>query len=177
MDNFIRRLISPPAKKVSRFIRAGSTVADVGCGPGYFTLPLAELVGPEGRVYAVDSDPKSIRVLKRKTDGKGLQTTIETHVASAAEMAMIRDASVDFVFANGVLCCMEDHEGAVAEIKRILKGNGVAYLSVAKLSRKNDTRAVRKTEWNQILGGFVVNERDEGLVDRWAVVSPRAVSG
>jgi len=29
-------------------------VADLGCGPGYYTLPLAESVGPEGRVYAVD---------------------------------------------------------------------------------------------------------------------------
>jgi predicted RNA methylase len=43
-------------------------VADLGCGLGYFTLALAEFVGPEGRVYAVDSDGKAIRALEKKAE-------------------------------------------------------------------------------------------------------------
>jgi len=173
MDNFVRRLISPPTKKISRFIHPGSTVADVGCGPGYFTISMADLVGTNGRVYAVDSDPKAIHVLQSKAEASGFQRVIDARVTSAAEMKQIPDASVDFVFANGVLCCMVDHKGALAEIKRILKGTGVAYVSVAKGLRRNDVRAVRKEEWEQILDGFSVNEGHDGVLHRWALVSLR----
>jgi len=173
MDNFLRRLVSPPTKKISRFIRPGNTVADVGCGPGYFTIAIAELLGPNGRLYAVDSDPKVIRVLQSKAEASGFQRVIDARVTSAAEMKQIPDSSVDFVFANGVLCCMVDHKGAVAEIKRILKRTGVAYLSVAKGLRRSDVRAVRRGEWEQMLDGFRVNERHDGLLHRWGLVSLR----
>ena len=176
MDNFIRRLISPPTKKIARFIRPGSTVADLGCGPGYFTIAIAELLGPNGRVYAADSDPKVIRVLQSKAEAGGFQRVIDARVTSAAEMKQIPDASVDFVFANGVLCCMVDHKGALAEIKRILKRTGVAYLSVAKGLRRNDVRAVRKGEWEQMLDDFRVSERHDGLLHRWALVSLRQLA-
>ena len=179
MDNFIRRLISPPAKKISEisgFIQAGSTVADVGCGPGYFTIPIAELLGPKGRVYALDSNPEAVLVLNAKSVERSLQGVIDARVGSAAGMKEIADASVDFVFANGVLCCMADHRGAIAEIKRILKPTGYAYLSVTKVYRRKDQRAVRKEEWSQILEEFKVEDSHEGLLNRWAIVSAGAVT-
>jgi len=173
MDNFIRRLISPPEKKISRFVNSGSVAADLGCGPGYFTVPMAKRVGQNGKVYAVDSDAKSIQKLREKT-GAGLQGVVEARTASAAHVDMVPDRSVDFVLANGLLCCMSDHEGAIAEIKRILKPTGIAYLSVSKICRRSDPKAVRREEWNRILQDFEVKERNEGVLNRWAVVSPRA---
>src|SRR5208283_103345 len=171
MDNFVRRWISPPKKKVSKFISAGSVVADVGCGPGYFTIPMAELVGSTGKVYAADSDPKSIKVLRAKSDAQRLENIIETHATSAANLGAIPNQSVDFVFANAVLCCMVDHAGAVAEIKRILKPQGLAYLSVTKLFRKKDPKAVTREEWRRILEGFRLREDGEGFLNRWATVT------
>jgi len=170
-DNFLRRLVSPPKKKISKFISAGAAVADVGCGPGDFTIPIAELVGPEGKVYAADSDPKSIQVLKSKAEGRGLQRIIQAETASAANLEFIPDASVDFVFAIDVLCCMMEHAGAVTEIKRILKPHGLAYISITKSSRKMDPMAVTKEEWKQILEDFTVRENGEGYTKRWAIVS------
>jgi len=170
MDNFIRRLISPPKKKISKFVRAGTVAADLGCGPGYFTIPMAELVGETGRDYAVDSDAKAIKKLREKT-GTGLQHIIDSRATSATRVDFVPDGSVDFVLANGLLCCMSDHNGAVAEIKRILKPTGLAYLSVTKFHRNRDPRAVRKEEWNRILQGFGVRERHEGILNRWAIVS------
>jgi len=60
-DNLFRRLFSNP-KKFCRYVTTGQVVADLGCGPGYYTLALAECVGLEGRTYAVDSDEKAIRM-------------------------------------------------------------------------------------------------------------------
>jgi ubiquinone/menaquinone biosynthesis C-methylase UbiE len=131
---------------------------------------MAKLVGEKGKVYAVDSDAKSIEKLRERTAPE-LQPRIEPQIASASHVDMIPDNSVDFVFANGVLCCMSDHEGAVAEIKRILKPKGLAYISVTKLYRRSDPRAVPKEEWNRILSDFGVMESDESVLNRWAVVS------
>ena len=170
MDNFIRRLISPAKKKVSKFARAGAMVADLGCGPGYFTIPMAELVGEGGKVYAIDSDRKSIQKLREKI-GPNLENVIETHTASAAHVDMVADQCIDFVFANGLLCCMHDHDGATREIKRILKPTGRAYLSVSRFYRINDSRAVRREEWENILRGFEVKERHEAISNRSAVVA------
>ena len=39
-------------------VTAGQTVVDYGCGPGLFTFPAADIVGAEGKVYAVDIEPR-----------------------------------------------------------------------------------------------------------------------
>ena len=67
LDNFIGRMITPPEEKIRKYVSAGITVADVGCGPGHFTISMAEAVGPKGKVYAADSDPKFIEVLKARS--------------------------------------------------------------------------------------------------------------
>jgi len=164
-------LISPPEKKIRKYVSSGITVADVGCGPGHFTISMAEAVGPKGKVYAADSDPKSIEVLKAESKHKGFQNIIDARTTSAANLQFIPDRSVDFAFANGVLCCMTDHVGVVGEIKRILKPNGLAYISVTKVFRKKDPKAVTIQEWKRILAGFKVQEMGEGLTNRWATVS------
>jgi predicted methyltransferase len=98
----IRRLFEPPQSLIKPFVRNGQVVADLGCGSGYYTLPLAELVGPEGKVYAVDLGKKSIRTLENKADEGGYRN-IEAHASSAADVSFIEDRSVDFVLANGLL--------------------------------------------------------------------------
>jgi len=174
MDNFIRRMIAPPEKKISRFVHAGNAAADLGCGPGYFTVSMAELTRPNGKVYAVDSDERSIQALRTKTKAGALERIIDARVGSAADVRHIPTKFVDFVLAYGLLCCMTDHKGAVAEIKRILRATGIAYLSVARICRRDDPRAVRKEEWHQILTGFNLLENGEGILNRWATVSPLA---
>jgi ubiquinone/menaquinone biosynthesis C-methylase UbiE len=175
-DNPIRRLFDPPQGLVEPYVKNGQVVADLGCGPGYYTLALAESVGPEGRVYAVDSDEKAIRAVEKKTDKRGYRN-IEAHVSSASDLSFIKDASVDFVLANGLLCSMapQHHESAVNEIRRILKPKGMAYLSTGRSSRSY----VAQAEWERILEGFSIERRGgdgfhfpaAGM--RWAVVSTK----
>jgi ubiquinone/menaquinone biosynthesis C-methylase UbiE len=54
LDNFIRRLVHKPRRILEAHVGKGMTVLDLGCGPGYFTIELAKLVGEEGRVIAAD---------------------------------------------------------------------------------------------------------------------------
>ena len=168
-DNPLRRLFSSP-RKYCPYVKQDQIVADLGCGPGYYALALAESVGAKGQVYAVDSDEKAIRAVERKAT-KRRYHNIEAHVSSAANLSFIEDELVDFVLADGLLCSMapQDHQSAVNEIKRILKPNGKAFLKAAKGSMSY----VDKAEWEEILEGFKVERRNyESLLeDRWALVS------
>ena len=173
MDNLVRRLASSPSKFAEKHAAAGQVVADLGSGSGFYALPLARRVGSSGKVYAVDFDAKAVRALSTKAEGLKLSAVVDARVGSAAQLGFISDASADFVLANGLLCCMVDHGGAIGEIKRILKPSGTAYLSVTRGFRKSDPRSVSRAEWQRILEEFEVLEGGEGLTDRWALVSKR----
>jgi 2-polyprenyl-3-methyl-5-hydroxy-6-metoxy-1,4-benzoquinol methylase len=100
--DLIRRLFGPPERLIGPYARKGQVAADLGCGSGYYTFVLAELVGPEGKVYAVDLDKRCIRSLAKKAEKGGYQN-IEAHASSAADLSFIKDKSVDFILANGLL--------------------------------------------------------------------------
>jgi ubiquinone/menaquinone biosynthesis C-methylase UbiE len=170
-DNPFRRLFMPPRRFVESFVAKDQAVADVGCGPGFYTLPLAERAGSGGKIYAVDSDEKAIRAVERKADELGIRS-IETHVSSAGDLSFIKDGTVDFVLAHGLLCSMAPckRDLAVSEIKRILKRGGRAYISVAK----GPWSYVNRADWEKILEGFRIERKgSQGFViaDLWAVVS------
>ncbi len=57
-------------------VKPGMVVCDMGCGNGYHTLPLAEMVGEKGKVYAVDVQPEMIAMLKRNIEAKGLKNIV-----------------------------------------------------------------------------------------------------
>jgi ubiquinone/menaquinone biosynthesis C-methylase UbiE len=170
-DNPFRRLFTPPRRLAGPFAAKGQAVADLGCGPGFYTIPLAECVGSGGKVYAVDSDEKAIRAVEKKAGQSGLGN-IETCVSSAGGLSFIKDGTMDFVLAHGLLCSMApgERDSAVSEIKRILKPGGRAYISVAK----GPWSYVSRADWEEILDGFRVERKGaQGFViaDRWAVVS------
>jgi ubiquinone/menaquinone biosynthesis C-methylase UbiE len=170
--NPIKRLFENPQKSLEPYVRKGQVVVDLACEKGYYTLALAECVGPEGKVYAVDLNEKAIREVKRNVDKSGYHN-IELHASSAADLSFIEDGSVDFVLANGLLCSMADQRPlAVNEIKRILKPNGQAYLS---LGGSPPLGFVNRAEWEKILEGFRVKRRGGFLFgfQKWALVSAK----
>jgi ubiquinone/menaquinone biosynthesis C-methylase UbiE len=99
---FFERSIDHPKRQLEPYVKKGQVVADLGCEKGYYTLALAESVGPEGTVYVVDLEEERIRALEEKVQGGGYHN-IEARATSAAAVGFIEDASVDFVLANGLL--------------------------------------------------------------------------
>jgi ubiquinone/menaquinone biosynthesis C-methylase UbiE len=96
------RTIVHPRRHLEPYVAEGQVVADLGCEAGYYTLALAESVGPEGRVYAVDLEEERIRALEKQIEEGGYQN-IEARASSASDLGFIQDGSVDFVLANGLL--------------------------------------------------------------------------
>ena len=126
-------------------------------------------------VYAVDMDEKAIQALEKKASIRGCRN-IETHISSAHDLNFIKDRSVDFILADGLLCSMAPqlHKVAVKEMKRILKLKGLIYLKVAR-GPWGPWCYMKKAEWDQILEGFKVEQRNDGFPagHRWAVVSKK----
>ena len=151
----IFRLFENPIKLINPYIKKGHVVADLGCGWGYYVFVLADLVGPEGKVYAVDLGKNCIQSIQKKVDKEG-RRNIEAYASSASVLSFIKDRSVDFVFANGLLCSMAyDRQLVVNEIKRILKLSGKAYLS---LGMTPPFGFVHQPEWEKIIEGFTVDK-------------------
>ena len=168
LDSIMNRLESPQILRLIKpYLKKGQVAADLGCGWGFYTFALADLIGPEGKVFTVDLSNNCIRSIQTKAYKDGYHN-IEGHATTAADLSFIKDRSVDFVFANGLLCSMEfDRQLAVSEIKRILKPKAQAYIS---LGAPQPFGLVDEAEWNNILSGFRV---DQGGIfkESWAVVS------
>ncbi len=169
-NNFLRYLFSPPERLVRKYAGHGQRLADLGCGAGYYTLAMARIASDGGHVFAVDFDPKAIERLERRAKRRGCASIIEARTTSASEIDFIEGGSIHFVLAEGLLCCMADHAGAVRQIQRILHPDGRAYLSVIKLSRPDDPRGVSRDEWERLLASFRLLDRGESLLTRWALV-------
>ncbi len=123
------RKIFDNVNEILKYIKVGMTVLDHGCGPGFYTIPIAKKVGDEGLVYAVDSDEKQIRVLQRKLERLNIHN-VKTIVSR--DLSQIPSNTVDFLLSKDVLCCTVLHKELAEEIKRVLKPNGLAYVTIRK---------------------------------------------
>lgn len=118
VDNPIRRrYMRPILNRVG--ICPGERVLELGPGPGMFTVDAAQRVGPEGRLIAVDIQPKMIARVEQRVREAGL-TNVETHVADACHLPL-DDASVDRAFLVTVLPEIPDQDRALAELRRVLR--------------------------------------------------------
>ena len=95
----LRRLVHHPDRVLAGLARPGDTVIDVGCGPGYFTLPLAGMVAPDGRVIAVDVQPAMLEQVRRRAARAGLSERIELHLCPAEGLGDLPAADAMLAFA------------------------------------------------------------------------------
>lgn len=100
---------------------------------GFFTLEIARLVGPNGRVIAVDLQSRMLESLRRRARRAGLEDRIETRLARPNHMSLedLR-ASVDFVFAMAMLHEVEETASFLAELFMALKQGGRLLVSEPK---------------------------------------------
>jgi len=116
-------LFVDPYRRLSKArVKAGQRVLEVGCGPGYFTIPAAKIVGEKGHVYALDINPAAVEHVKRKIDKEGL-TNVEAKPADAS-VTGLQDESIDLAFLFSVFHAFENVNKVLAEMHRVLKANG-----------------------------------------------------
>ncbi len=103
-------------------LKSGQTVADVGAGTGYFAVPLAQIVGSNGVVYAVDAQEQMLEWISAKMVKEGLKNIIVVH--AEASSTTLPAAVCDLYLTANVWHELEDREAVLLEAKRVLKPTG-----------------------------------------------------
>lgn len=117
-------------------LREGDTMADIGSGPGFFALPAAEIVGPNGTVYAADIQGEMLTAVRSRAAEHGY-TTIHVVKTSETEVPLPQE-SCDFVLLAFTLHEIESHATFLRRLARILKPDGrLAVLEWQKIEQPN----------------------------------------
>jgi ubiquinone/menaquinone biosynthesis C-methylase UbiE len=120
LDSRIRRWFQNPRKILAPFLREGMTAVDYGCGPGFFTLDMAELVGESGHVVAADLQQGMLDIVAGKVRAQGYEKRVELHLCGGSPLACKADFLLLFYMVHEV----PDKEALFREAASALKPDG-----------------------------------------------------
>lgn len=146
LDNRFRRWFQNPQKILQPFIKKGMTAVDLGCGPGFFTVDMAKMIGRDGRIIACDLQEGMLEKLWGKIEGTEFEKRIILHKCQADKIGIAEQ--VDFILAFYVVHEILHQEKFFEETKSLLKTDG-RFLIVEPLfhvSKKAFMRTIQKAQ-------------------------------
>jgi ubiquinone/menaquinone biosynthesis C-methylase UbiE len=170
-DNFLRKSFHDPRKIVGAYIKNGDTVVDVGPGMGYFTIPLATMVGESGTVIAADLQPQMLSRLRKRAVKAGVEKRIVFHQSRAGDLGLACRA--DFILAFWMVHEVLDQKMFLRQIKSILKPSGVFLLCepVFHVSGSMFDATIEAAKE----AGFIVTEMPDIFVSRAALLKVQSI--
>jgi ubiquinone/menaquinone biosynthesis C-methylase UbiE len=134
LDNEWRRQKMPPLQTLEKLgLNSSDTVADIGCGIGYFSIPAAEMLNKGLKVYALDTSKEMLDELKKRAKLANVSNilTIETDEYNLK----LADKTITFAFMANVIHEIEDKSKFIQEISRKIKMGG--RLAIIEWEKKN----------------------------------------
>ncbi|NWF88493.1 MAG: class I SAM-dependent methyltransferase [Ignavibacteriaceae bacterium] len=122
LDNKFRKWLQNPKKILMPYIKEGMAVLDIGCGPGFFTIEIAKMVGEKGRVLAVDIQVGMLQKVSSKIKGTELEKRIKL-IQSESDKINVTD-KVDFILAFWMVHEVPDKNSFFKELYIVLKETG-----------------------------------------------------
>jgi len=165
-DNVFRKLFQNPEKIAGLYIRPGMTAMDIGCGPGFFTLAMARMVGSEGTVIAIDMQQEMLELVKKKSYRAGLSDRIRFHRCEPDSLGIREKAG--FILSFYMVHEVPDRDALFREVSGLLEDGG-RYLIVEPgmhVSAKAFWDTLRHAE----KAGFIIDTRPKVLISRAAVL-------
>ena len=104
-------------------LKPGQKVLEVGCGPGFFTIPAAKMVGEKGLVYAIDVNHRATKRVEEKMQKYGI-VNIKPILGNAADSGS-PEQSIDLVFVFGLRYVAGGLSNLISGIHTILKPEGI----------------------------------------------------
>jgi ubiquinone/menaquinone biosynthesis C-methylase UbiE len=168
-DNFLRRRFQNPTKIMSSYIKEGWMVLDVGPGMGYFSIPMAQLVGPSGKVIAADLQKHMLDAIYRRAVRVGVQDRIILHQTQGDDLGLTQ--AIDFCLAFWMVHEVRNRRRLLSQIASILKYDGTMLVAEPKLH-------VSKANFNATLSlaqevGFQVVDQPEIFLSNVAILKKR----
>ncbi len=129
----IRKLAQDPDKILRPYFTDGMTAVDIGCGMGFFSIPMAKLAGKTGRVIGVDLQERMLKSLRKRARKAGVLERIEVRQAGTNSLNLQdRTGAADFVLAFAVVHEIPDPDRLFSEINAALKSGGKLLVSEPK---------------------------------------------
>jgi len=158
-DSRIRRWLQNPQKILKPYIKEGMTVLDIGCGPGLFSIDMAQMVGKSGRVIASDLQEGMLQKVRDKIKGTELEKRITLHKCEENKIGV--SEHVDFVLLFYMVHEIPNKEEFFNEIGTILKPNGQVLIveppfHVSKSAFEETVRKARDVGFTDIEGPNVL---------------------
>ena len=122
LDTRLRRWIQNPKRILGPYMREGMIVLDIGCGPGFFSIDMAQMVGKSGRVIAAYLQEGMLQKLRDKIQGTVLEERVTLH--KCEENSTNMSEHVDFVLLFYMVHEVPDVEGFFSEVETILNPGG-----------------------------------------------------
>lgn len=141
MKNFLEDWLDEKGAQFVRTVgvKGGNTVIDFGCGEGWYTVPIAQVAGPRGRVYAIEKKQDAFEEMIALVKARGLNNV--TGIRSAGEMQLpLADRNADAVFTYDVLHHIGERDLFFNEVHRVLKTGGIFSLYPACLMHPDKLR-------------------------------------
>ncbi|XOF33288.1 MAG: class I SAM-dependent methyltransferase [Candidatus Electrothrix sp. YB6] len=153
LDNPFRKLLQNPGKILHPYLQQGMTVLDVGCGPGFFSIPAAEMLGASGQVIAADLQEGMLRKLHAKIQGTELEERIRLHTCRKDKIGVSEHA--DFALLFYIVHELPDQNAFFDEIRTILKPKGQVLMAepffhVARSAFEKTVRIAEKSGFADI---------------------------
>lgn len=127
LDTKLRRLVQNPKKLLNSYIKEGMTVLEIGCGPGFFTLDMAEMVGESGKIIAVDVQEGMLEKVKSKIAGTRFEQLITLHKCDEASIGI--SEHVDFVLLFYMVHEVPDKSQLFRQLSTMLKPDGQIFVA------------------------------------------------
>jgi ubiquinone/menaquinone biosynthesis C-methylase UbiE len=166
LDGKIRRWLQDPQKILSPFVREGMTVLDLGCGPGFFSIELARMVGRNGRVVSADLQDGMLKKLSTRIRGTELEERI--HLVKCERDKINVSEKIDFGLAFWMVHEVPNKESLFKELKAILNEKAQILMVEPKLFHVSRKRFEATTTLAEH-AGFVVS-RGPRLLLCWSAV-------
>jgi ubiquinone/menaquinone biosynthesis C-methylase UbiE len=133
-------------------ISEGQTVADIGAGKGFLTIPASAIVGRKGLVYSVEPDSERSRRITERVVNEGLEN-VRVLTTGAEQLGEIPSDSVDLAFSVFSIHHFKDKRAGLMEIRRILRNGGAFYVwdRIPGIIMRHGTRSA---ELDQLSGVF-----------------------
>ncbi len=107
-------------------LKTGMTVCDMGCGNGFYALPIAKLLGPRGRVLAIDIQPEMLFLLRERMELEGVRNI--TPILGSVDDPYLPEGVVDLALLVDVYHEFGFPEEMLAAIRKSLKPDGRVVL-------------------------------------------------
>lgn len=154
LANPLRAWIHDPETILKSHIREGMHVLEIGPGMGFFTLPMARMVGAGGRVVAIDIQEKMVLALARRAGVAGLEDRVEARCCGPESLGLEnRAGNFSFALAFAVVHEVSDQTSLLTQIHRALMENG--HLLLAEPRGHVSAAAFTKTLGAAQSAGFI----------------------